>query len=384
MKRALWGCLLVGYLFAGCRSGAQSVTMNRPAPSASLSAARPLPVEVFTVAAAPEGRAQPVPAIIAAAGTAVVLAKRDGVIVWLGGQEGTRVKAGDVLARLSDDDSAAQLRQAELEITRLQIEERQYEAMLKVNQSELARQQKLARDGLNSQSEIERAQYKVEVSEQELDKTKLATRMAQARREAVKLEVEKTVLRAPLTGLVTQRLAQLGTSVVRNDKLFELAPHAPLQVRFQLAQTDAWQPQPGALLPLALTGEQRAVATARLQRRAPVADAASNARSYFATLPFGTALIPGTAVSVLRPHTTVSRGWWIPRAALAATQELQPGTSAVLWVVENDQCAARTVWLGATASDQVEIRTGLQAGDRIILTPPPELQAGTPVTVNNL
>ena len=71
-----------------------------------------------------------------------------------------------MLVRLSDDDSAAQLRQTELEITRLQFEERQYEATIKVNRSELTRQQILGREGITSESEIERAQYKVEVSQQ--------------------------------------------------------------------------------------------------------------------------------------------------------------------------------------------------------------------------
>ncbi len=384
MRRAL--CLGLIVLLAGCRAGTQTVALSESstARAATPESARSITVEVFEVAAATEGRAQPIPAVISVERTAAVLAKRDGVILWLGGQEGARVKQGDVLARLNDDDSNAQLRQTELEITRLQIEERQYEAMLKVNRSELERQQKLARDGIVSQSEIERAQYKVEVSEQELDKTKLATRMAQARTEVVKLEVEKTVIRAPLTGIITQRLAKLGTSIVRNDKLFELAQLAPLEVRFQLAQTDVWQPRPGALVQLALADDQRVVATARLQRLAPVADATSNARSYWATLLGSTALIPGTAVSVLRPHTNATTGYWIPRAAFAATADLQRGTSAVLLVVEDGKCAARTVWLGALASDQVEVRSGLITGDRIVLTSPAELKPGAYVTVNTL
>ena len=385
MKSALWVLLLLSLLLTGCRDGKTvALSGTTTAEAATPETVRPVTVEVFEVAAATEGRPQPIPAVISVERTAAVLAKRDGIIIWLGGQEGAHVKQGEVLARLNDDESNAQLRQTELEITRLQIEERQYEAMLRVNRSELERQQKLAHDGIVSQSEIERAQYKVEVSQQELDKTKLATRMAQARTEAAKLEVEKTVIRAPLTGIVTQRLAKLSSSVVRNDKLFEIAQLAPLEVRFQLAQTDAWQPRPGALVQLALADDQRVVATARLQRLAPVADAASNARSYFAILLGNTTLIPGTAVSVLRPHTNVISGYWIPRAAFAVSEDLQRGTSAVLLVVEDGKCTARTVWLGALASDQVEVRSGLMTGDQIVLTSSAGLKPGVRVTVNML
>lgn len=386
--KVVWLGLMCCALLVGCRSGTQSVTLSESATArAATPEAKPSPnpirVDVFEVVAPTSEQAQPIPAVISAASVAAVLAKRDGVVVWLGGQEGARVKQGDLLARLSDDDSAAQLRQAELEITRLQFEERQYEATIKVNRSELTRQQILGREGITSESEIERAQYKVEVSQQELEKTHLATRMAQARSEAAKLEVEKTVIRAPLTGVITQRLAKLGTSVVRNDKLFEVAQLTPLEVRFQLAQSEAWQPQIGSQIQLALAGEQRIVATARIQRLAPVADAASNARSYFARLPGGTNLIPGTAVSVFRPRLASKAGSWIPCAAFAANEALQRGTSAVLFVVENDQCAARTVWLGAVANDQVEIRSGLAIGDRVILLPAAELKPGALVIVNN-
>ena len=130
--------------------------------------------------------------------------------------------------------------------------------------------------------------------------------------------------------------------------------------------------------------DQRVVATARLQRLAPVADAASNARSYFAILLGNTTLIPGTAVSVLRPHVNASTGYWIPRAAFAVSEDLQRGTSAVLLVVENGRCAARTVWLGALASDQVEVRSGLMTGDQIVLTSSAGLKPGVGVTVNML
>lgn len=383
MKGAV-GLLLV-FLLAGCRnektltvSGATSAQASTPA------VARPVNVEVFEVVASAESRAQPIPAVISVEGTAAVLAKRDGVLIRLEAQEGSRVKQGQMLGQLEDDDSRMQLRQSELEVTRLEYEERQYEATIKVNRSELERQQTLRREGITSQSEIERAQYKLEVSQQELEKTRLATRMAQARTEAAKLEVEKTVIRAPLAGVVTQRFARLGSSIVRNDKLFEISQQSPLEARFQLAQGDAWQPRLGEAVSLASAGEQRIIAKARIQRLAPVADAASNARSYVALLTGGAGLIPGTAVSVLRPPSQAKAGWWIPRAAFATTEELQRGTSAVLLVVENGQCAARTVWLGTIANDQVEVRSGLMTGEQVILTPAPELKSGMKVTVSNL
>lgn len=382
MKRVCCLCLLLALLLLGCRNGAKTVALSEAATARASATPRHVPVEVFEVNAPTEERAQSIPAVIAAEGTAIVLAGRDGVIVALSGQEGAHVKQGEVLARLADDETRAHLRQAELEVTRLQFEERQYEAMIKVNRSELARQQTLARDGLVSQTEIERAQYKLEVSEQELEKTRLATRMAQARAETAKLEVDKTLIRAPLTGLITQQSARLGSSITRNEKLFEVAPSGPLEVRFQLAQSDSWQPRRGELIQLARTGDEHIIASARIERLAPIADHASNARAYWATVRGGATLIPGTAVFVQRPQTQHNTGWWIPRAAFAADAELQRGSSAVLLMVENGKCAARTIWLSAVVGDQVEVRSGIERGDQIILLPAAELKAGDEVTVS--
>ncbi|MFN7926960.1 MAG: efflux RND transporter periplasmic adaptor subunit [Blastocatellia bacterium] len=383
--KGVWGSCLLALVLAACR-GNPTVSVNSAttAQASTPTAARPLAVEVYEVVAPAESPAQPIPAVISVEGAAAVLARRDGAIVRLDAQEGARVKQGQLLAQLEDDDSKAALRQAELEVTRLQYEEKQYEATIKVNRSELSRQQTLGREGITSQSEIERAQYKVEVSQQELEKTRLATRMAQARVEAAKLEVEKTILRAPINGIVTLRTAKLGSSVVRNDKLFEIAQLAPLEVRFQLAQSDAWQPQPGDVVPLALAGEARVAANARVQRRAPVADAASNARTYVALVTGNAALIPGTAVSVLRPPLPAAVGWWIPRAAFAANADLLRGGSALVFVVENGVCAPRTVVLNAVASDQVEIRSGLLTGEQVILMPPPDLKPGMRVVIGSL
>jgi RND family efflux transporter MFP subunit len=382
MKTTL-GLLLLCVL-AGCRGSAKTVTLGESSAgrAATNEATRPVAVEVFEVTSPTETRAEPVPAVIAAESSAVVLAKRDGIVTWLGGVEGARVKAGEMLARLDDDETRTQLRQAELEVTRSQFEERQYEALLKVNRSELARRQTLAHEGLTSQTEVEAAQYKLEVSQQEWEKTRLATRMAQARVEASQLENAKTVLRAPFSGVVTLRAARLGSSVVRNEKLFEIAQLAPLEVRFQLAQSDGWRPRLGETVRLALNDEHQSVASARLRLAAPVADAASNARAYTARLLHGAGLIPGTAVFVRRPAIETSSGWWIPRAAFPAQAELQRGASAVLLVVEGEQCVARTVWLNAIESDQVEVASGLAANDRIILAPTADLQPGTAVIAN--
>jgi len=49
----------------------------------------------------------------------------------------------------------------------------------------------------------------------------------------VRIEIDWSIIRAPIAGVVTRRYVQLGGSVVKNEKLFEVAQLEPLEVKFQ-------------------------------------------------------------------------------------------------------------------------------------------------------
>ena len=227
--------LLSAALVAGCTAGSQTRAPDQK-PTATAS---PAVVQVISVQPSPHLPDSDllIPAALSVEDTAVVLAEREGRIITLGGQEGSRVAKGDILAQFNDDDQRGQLRQAELEVSRLKVEEQQYEALVKLNRSELDRETLLASQGLSSTSDVERAKYKLDQSVHEYEKTRLSTESARARVEAVKLELQKSTVRAPISGIVTRRYIALGTNVARNDKLYEVSKLSRLEIKFRLPQT---------------------------------------------------------------------------------------------------------------------------------------------------
>ena len=52
-------------------------------------------------------------------------------------------------------------------------------------------------------------------------------------------------------------------------------------------------------------------------------------------------------------------------------------------VLDGAKCAVRSVWINGMEGDQVEIASGLNTGDRIILSPPTQLRAGDLVAAKN-
>lgn len=388
-RERVCGCLLLlcAGLLAGCGAGSKAAPVAEANGAAASTAIAPPIVEIFDVPLAPASEPR-IPAVLSSEHAVVTLARRDGQVTRLLAQEGARVSRGDELARLDDDDLRAQLRQAELELDRCRIEERQHAAQVEISRTELDQERELLKDGLTSRRQLDRAQYRLEEEQQELEKARLATRAAQARIDAVRVEIDWSVIRAPIAGVVTRRHIQLGAGVVRNDKLFEIAQLDSLEVRFQAPLRAQSQLRPGSLVRLSLVDNDRIVAEARIHRIDPVVDPASNTRGCTATVLAASGLLAGAAVNVrlhhARPGTTPAAAAapvWIPRAAFAAGARLQRGASADLFLVERDACVSRAVVVDSFEGDLVAIGAGLRPGDRVILLPPPDLKPGDPVAV---
>lgn len=381
MKRSpslgLFLAAALAFLLAACGGP------EKPAggPVSAASNARPeFAVDVVEARPAAESAEELVPAVVSVENSALVLAQRDGIITELRVQEGSRVAKGDLLAQLNADDLRVQLRQAEIEVNRSMLEEKQLEALVKVNKSELDQEIALSEDGLSSKRQIDRARFKLEANQEEVERARLTTQAARARVDAVRIELDKAAIRAPISGVVIHRFVKLGAGVVKNDKLFEVSQLAPLQVRFQVPQGYAARLRAGASLPLSTADNDRVVAQARLRKLDPVADAASNTVGYWADISGGSGVLPGTAVNVHVPRASSGEMFRVPREAFPTSADVRAGAAATLFVLEGDKCAARTVWVTSIDAEGILLGSGLKSGDRVIVSPPADLKAGDRVT----
>lgn len=375
--------LFAASAFAGCGGTSKPVNINAALAANQNVAASTLPIAVNVAVPQPSTTSGDllVPAAVSAGNTAIVLAQRDGTIIQLRGEEGTRVAKGAVLAQLGDQEQRSQLRQAELEVNRLTVEERQYEALVKLNRSELERERLLAKEGVSSARDVENAEYKLEQSVHEREKTRLATQAARSRYEAVKIEIEKSTVRAPVGGVILRRYVNLGTGIAKNEKLFEIAQLGPLEVRFQLPQTESVRISPGQIVMLAPVGSDQVIARARVRRLDPLADATRNTIGYVAEVTGGAALMPGLAVTVRVPRAVIGSALYVPRTAFPAGASLHEGAASTLLVVEGDVCAERQVVVSEVDGDRVEVISGLNLGDQVIIAPPAHLRGGDKIEI---
>ncbi len=240
-----------------------------------------------------------------------LLAQRDGVVLEIVHDQGSRVEKHTVLARLEDQDLLAQLDRARADLSVAESNVRYNAAELKARQAAYRRAQEMRELGLNSDADLEEAEFKAKGAEYDLQSWQAVVERTQAEIRMLELELQKTRIHAPFSGVVARRYIRSGENVLKDDKCFRLSQLAPLQVRFLVPETSGRHPRVGEIVEVkpASAGSLQPFYTARILRVSPVVDPASGGIEAVAQLtnPDFERLRPGMAVRVLwTPEPTPS------------------------------------------------------------------------------
>ncbi len=177
---------------------------------------RGAPVPVATVTAERPSSASGGQAVLQATGyvtarrQATVSAQIVGTLTQVLIEEGDHVKKGQVLARLEDSAQAAQLNAAKASAQAAQAQTLQVKAELTQAQRDLTRQDELVGRGLVSKQQAEVARTKVETLAAQLNVQRRQAQAAQAQVRLAQVNYDYTVIRAPFSGVITAKTAQVG------------------------------------------------------------------------------------------------------------------------------------------------------------------------------
>jgi RND family efflux transporter MFP subunit len=245
---------------------------------------------------------------------------RDGLVMSLNHDEGSSVKAGDVLGQIDDRSLQMELIKANSD---LQVEEnnKKYkEAELKAKSAAYRRQQQLRALGLSSDADLEAAEFEAKAAEYDLHGYEALVESGHAEINRLKLEEDQTRIHAPFSGVVVRRYIREGQAISKGDKCFRLSQLSPLQVQFQVPESSGRRPALGAPVELSLVEDSTRALAARITKVSPTIDAASDSYDVLAQLTSSgiSDLRPGMAVKVLWPGPAVRTGS-VPAAAAHPT-----------------------------------------------------------------
>ena len=163
-----------------------------------------------------------------------VTAQREGVVAEILTEPGTRVSAGQLLAMLDDRQLTADLEAARAKTRSVEYELRNWEAEAKVIDSDYARAQKLWAAELITKEQLDHARYKSESDQWDVKRVQELLANAQSTQRSLELELEKTRIKAPFSGVVARRYIRAGQTVAKDERLFWVTATAPLRVRVTL------------------------------------------------------------------------------------------------------------------------------------------------------
>ncbi len=363
------------------------------------------------------GGTAPVPILVA---TGYVVARRSSDVgVKTGGrlqslsiEEGTRLRAGQVIARIEHADLDAQLAaaqaavaEAETQVAQAETQVAQAAATHAEDLRQLERQRALAKDGITTNAALTTAEATADVSaarvkagQAAVASSRAAIVSARARIRVIEASIENTNVRAPFDGVVIKKRAEVGETVSpfgvagqasrEGGAIATVADLRELEVQTEVSENSVAKLAAGMPATVKLQAYPDLTLRAKVREIFPSADRAKAIVEVRVSI-----LEPGPEV---KPEMTASVTFEQPPSAkVEAVAQSAPvstvliskraivdqGGKSSVWVVTANVAKLRPVTLGATRLDQVEVRGGLAPGEAVVLNPPAGVTDGGRVKV---
>jgi RND family efflux transporter MFP subunit len=302
------------------------------------------------------------------------------------------VREGQILARLDDSTMRAALALAEAQAEAARRAVRENEVRLDEARINLDRLSKLAKIGVSTVAELDAARANFDSTAARIDALKQQTAVAERQVEVQKTALDDTIVRAPFSGMAISKDAQPGEMVspisagggFTRTGICTIVDMRSLEIEVDVNESYINRVREDQDVTAVLDAYPEWQIPARVITTVPTADrqkATVLVRIGF--LELDPRILPdmGVKVTFLRAPDD--------RAAVAAQPvTLAPkaavrteGDMTFVYVIRGDLVERRAVQVGGADGDRVEIRAGLQGGDRVVISPPPTIRDGMPVVV---
>jgi HlyD family secretion protein len=185
---------------------------------------------------------------------------------------GDRVRAGQEIVRLRDFEARERVKQAEASLMIASAQVRQSEARLSQISNQLERVRQLAERDLQSQAELEQLQAEV-MSAEATNQLNLAQKsQAESILEERKNALDLTIIKAPISGIVGQRNAEVGQLAAPNNSLFSIGDLDRMRVEVTLTEQMLSRVKEGMRVHLTSSAIGDTVITSTVTRISPFLD----------------------------------------------------------------------------------------------------------------
>jgi len=271
----------------------------------------------------------------------------EGRLVQILVREGSPVAQGTALFKIDDAELKAQVAQ--------------FEAERDLARQSLTRTRDLLAQKASSQAELERAEATMRSNEAQL--------------ELLKVRLGRTLVRAPFAGVMGQRYVSLGDYVTTTTRLAALQTVSPQRASFQVPERYAEQLQPGQSVTFRVAALPGREFTGRVDFVDPIVQLPGRTIMVKARVPNprrelqAGMFIEARLATAVRPNAVV-----IPEDAVLPLQG-----SNFVWVVADGKATRRQVELGVRTPGFVEVKSGVENAEQVVVGGQERLAEGAPV-----
>ena len=320
---------------------------------------------------------------------AAISSKATGRLEWLGVAEGSRVKAGDIIARIDARDVVAQgesaqanVRAARAALEQALAEERDALAQLKRNQDLLAR-------GFVSAASVDTAQARAERATAGVGNARATIGAAEAMSRNAQVVVDYTVIRAPFDGVILSKSANVGDLVTpfsnaadSKGAVVSMADMSTLEVEADVAESSLSKVTVGQPAEILLDALPDTRFRGRISRIVPTVDRAK--ATVMTKVKFDAIdprILPEMSAKVSFLSQDVTAEQQKPMVAVATDAIVQRDGRAVVFVIKDDIATAVPVTTGKKVGDLTGITGDVKSGDKVVQKPTENFASGALVKV---
>ena len=320
---------------------------------------------------------------------AAISSKATGRLEWLGVAEGSRVKAGDVIARLDNRDVAAQAQSAQANVVAARAALEQAQAEERDAQAQHKRNVDLVARGFVSQSATDTSKARVDRAVAGIANAKAAIGAAAASAKNAEVAVDYTVIRAPFDGVILSKSANVGDMVTpfsnatdSKGAVVSMADMGTLEVEADVSESSLAKIKVDMPAEITLDALPNERFRGRISRMVPTVDRAK--ATVMTKVKFDQIdprVLPEMSAKVSFLSQDVTPEQQRPLIAVSSDALAQRDGRTVIFAVRDNKAVAVSVTPGIKVGDLTAVTGDVKSGEKAVLRPEASLTGGTAVKV---
>jgi RND family efflux transporter MFP subunit len=315
---------------------------------------------------------------------AAISSKATGRLEWLGVAEGSRVKAGDLIARIDNRDVVAQSQSAEAAVRAAAASVRQAEVERQNAQVEYRRSEDLVGKGFISRSALDTAKARLDRAQAGVASAQANANATRANARNAQVAVDYTEIRAPFDGVILSKSANVGDLVTpfsnatdSKGAVVTMADMSTLEVEADVSESSLGKISVGQPAEIVLDALPDMRFRGHVSRIVPTVDRAK--ATVMTKVQFDRIdprVLPEMSAKVSFLSQEVTPEQQKPLTAVAKDAIVERNGKSVVFVVRDGRAVAVPVTKGTAIGDTSAIGGELKAGEKVVDKPSPKLASG--------